>query len=246
MQVTALRLPPRGDDPPNSGQEPATSTHGARQVELASTTSWRFAWSHRVLEGNDWAIPGLRGVPLNYCEPATPSIRSVVPALASKTVREPRSAQDQALNERRQSLRLAAADLVRRTRAEQGLPPTIIDLQALHRVAVLLSGTSNDGDGHIRPPNTADVPERQVGEGRFTLGKSPSDHIDADTAKNGCARDSGGNGNAVHDRNRAAPPGSRHTSASGDVDAPVRGTIGLDVDDIGGAEDGTHPLARRL
>jgi hypothetical protein len=129
---------------------------GSGQVELASKTSWRFAWGYRVLEGNDWAIPGLRGAPLKYCGPATPSIRSVVPVLASKTVREARSAQDQPLNERRQSLRLAAADLVRRTRTEQGLPPTIIDLQALHRVAVILNGTSTDGDGHIRPVSTAD------------------------------------------------------------------------------------------
>jgi hypothetical protein len=139
-----------------------------------------------------WAIPGLRGAPLRYCEPATPSIRSVVPALASKTVREARSAQAQTLNERRQSLRLAAADLVRRTRIEQDLPPTIIDLQALHRVAVLLSGTSKDGDGHIRPPSTADDPERQVGAGRLTFGKGPSDHIDADTAHNGCRQEQRG------------------------------------------------------
>ena len=91
-----------------------------------------------------------------------PSTRSVFPALPSKTVREVRSGQDRTLTERRQWLRQAAADLVRRTRTEQGLPPTIIDLQALHRVAALLSGNSNDGDGHIRRPDTADIPERPV------------------------------------------------------------------------------------
>ncbi len=74
---------------------------------------------------------------------------------------------------------------MRRTRSEQGLPPTITDLQVLHRVAVLLSATSNDGDGHIRRPNTADVPEVPVGERRFGFGQGP-DHIDADTTKNGC------------------------------------------------------------
>lgn len=74
---------------------------------------------------------------------------------------------------RSEVLRLAAAEMVRRTRTEQGLPPTVIDRCALRQIAALLGIGSKRDESQPRPSSRDFVSE----EG--TLPKAASSALDA-------------------------------------------------------------------
>lgn len=96
-------------------------------------------------------VLGERALLLNLLKSAIPSAGSAVPAWDSRTMKGERSVHTPIPTGRSEALRLAAAEMVRRSRSEQGLPPTVIDRSALRQIAGLLGLGTNRDEGQSRP-----------------------------------------------------------------------------------------------